>query len=88
MQVLVNNEFSATFDVPSKIEGLTFGPDVTRKGETFHTLWVANDNDFVLETGDTPPVANPNQFFVFGFTDKDLGTSVFVPQFSERGAGN
>ena len=81
VQVLVNNGFSATFDIPSKIEGLTFGSDVTRRGQTFHTLWVANDNDFVNETGDTPPVANPNQFFVFGFTDADLGTSVFVPQF-------
>jgi hypothetical protein len=81
VQVLVNNGFSATFDIPSKIEGLTFGRDVTRRGQTFHTLWVANDNDFVSETGDTPPVANPNQFFVFGFTDADLGTSVFVPQF-------
>lgn len=81
VQVLVNNGFSATFDIPSKIEGLTFGRDVTRRGQTFHTLWVANDNDFVNETGDTPPVANPNQFFVFGFTDADLGGSVFVPQF-------
>jgi hypothetical protein len=81
VQVLVNNGFSATFDIPSKMEGLTFGRDVTRRGQTFHTLWVANDNDFVKETGDTPPVANPNQFFVFGFTDADLGTSVFVPQF-------
>jgi len=88
VQVLVNNGFSATFDIPSKIEGLTFGPDVKRRSQTFHTLWVANDNDFVIETGDTPPVANPNQFFVFGFTDADLGTSLFVPQFPERGAGN
>ena len=65
-----------------------FGPDVKRKGQTFHTLWVSNDNDFVNETADTPPVPNPNQFFVFGFTDGDLGGSVFVPQFAERGAGN
>jgi len=87
VQVLVSNGFSATFDIPSKIEGLTFGPDVTRKSQTFHTLWVANDNDFVLETADTPPVPNPNQFFVFGFTDADLGGSVFVPQFP-RGDGD
>jgi Esterase-like activity of phytase len=81
VQVLVSNGFSATFDIPSKIEGLTFGRDVTRRGQTFHTLWVANDNDFVSETRDNPPVANPNQFFVFGFTNADLGGSVFVPQF-------
>src|SRR5262249_41100209 len=30
VQVLVSNGFDATFDVPSKIEGLTFGPDVRR----------------------------------------------------------
>jgi hypothetical protein len=87
VQVLVANGFSATFDIPSKIEGLTFGPDVTRKAQTFHTRWVANDNDFVIETGDTPPVPNPNQFFVFGFTGADLGGSVFVPQFP-RGNDN
>jgi len=86
VKVLTDNGFSATFDIPSKIEGLTFGPDVKRKSETFHTLWVSNDNDFVLETADTPPVPNPNQFFVFGFTDADLDGSVFVPQFAD-GAG-
>jgi hypothetical protein len=79
--LVVDNGFSATFDVPSKIEGLTFGPDVTMKGKKLHTLWVSNDNDFVLATGDTPPVPNPNQFFVFGFTDADLGGSQYVPQF-------
>jgi hypothetical protein len=42
---------------------------------------VSNDNDFVIETGDTPPVPNPNQFFVFGLTDADLGGSELVPQF-------
>ena len=26
------------------------------------------------------PLLNPNQFFVFGFTDADLGGSQFVPQ--------
>ena len=67
--------------IPAKLEGITLGPDVDNNGTTLHTLWVANDNDFVNETRDAPPVANPNQFFVFGFTDADLGTSVFVPQF-------
>jgi hypothetical protein len=82
VQVMVNNGYSPVTDVPSKIEGLTFGRDVTRKGQTLHTLWIANDNDFVLETGDTPPVPNPNQVFVFGFTDADLGGSSYVPQFN------
>jgi hypothetical protein len=81
VMVLKNNGFDATRDIPSKIEGLTFGKDVKWNGKTLHTLWVANDNDFVIETGDTPPIPNPSQFFVFGFTDADLGGSVFVPQF-------
>lgn len=66
--------------IPSKIEGVTFGPDIQQGGQTIHTLWLANDNDFLDYTGDTPPVLNPNQFFVFGLTDADLGGSVFVPQ--------
>lgn len=57
---------AAGIAVPSKIEGVTFGADVTYNGQTEHTLWVANDNDF------TPDVSGKNQFFVFGFTDVDL----------------
>jgi hypothetical protein len=29
---------------------------------------------------DGNPIPNPNQFFVFGFTDADLGGSKYVPQ--------
>jgi hypothetical protein len=59
--------------IPAKIEGIAFGPDVRAEQDTrFHTLWVSNDNDFLLQTADVPPVLNPNQFFVFGFTDGDL----------------
>ena len=70
--------------IPSKIEGVTFGPDVRdREGKvTLHTLWIGNDNDFVIDVNDASgnPILNPSQFFVFGFTDADLGGSVFVPQ--------
>lgn len=81
VKILTAAGFSATSDVPSKIEGLTFGPDVKQGNTTLHTLWIANDNDFVLASGDTPPVPNPNQFFVFGFTDADLGATTLVRQF-------
>jgi hypothetical protein len=57
---------AAGIPVPSKIEGVTFGEDVTLNGQVEHTLWVANDNDFV------PGESGPNQFFVFGFTNADL----------------
>ena len=52
--------------IPAKIEGVTFGQDVTWNGDLYHTLFVANDNDFL------PGTAGPNQFFVFGFKDGDL----------------
>jgi hypothetical protein len=59
--------------IPAKIEGIAFGPDVRIDNHTrIHTLWISNDNDFLLQTADVPPVPSPNQFFVFGFTDEDL----------------
>lgn len=51
--------------IPAKIEGLSFGQDVTLNGDTLHTLFVATDNDFLASAG-------PNQFYVFGFRDSDL----------------
>ena len=69
-------------EIPSKIEGLAFGPDVKDGATALHTLWIANDNDFVQVVNDVNgnPIPNPNQFFVFGFTDADLDGSIFVPQ--------
>src|SRR5262245_7118786 len=59
--------------IPAKIEGIAFGPDVRVDNQTrLHTLWISNDNDYLLQTNDVPPVPNPNQFFVFGFTNEDL----------------
>lgn len=52
--------------VPSKIEGMAFGEDVTLEGTVYHTLYIANDNDFLPET------AGPNLFYVVGFSDADL----------------
>jgi len=80
VSVLTANGFAADH-IPSKIEGVAIGPDVKNGGTTMHTLWVANDNDFVLSTNDSPSIPNPNQFFVFGFTDADLNGSVLVPEF-------
>ncbi|MEI9889435.1 MAG: esterase-like activity of phytase family protein [Caulobacteraceae bacterium] len=56
----------AADQVPAKIEGLAFGPDVRWQGKAFHTLFIANDNDFV------PDESGPNRFFVFGFESSDL----------------
>ncbi|MGI4758438.1 MAG: esterase-like activity of phytase family protein [Janthinobacterium lividum] len=76
--VLTANGYT-TSTIPAKIEGMAFGPDVTRNGISTHTLWVSNDNDFLQDYGGVTN-SNPNQFFVFGFTDADLQGSVFVPQ--------
>ena len=82
---VASKQFS-TAEIPAKIEGISFGPDLTGGGETIHTLWVANDNDFsaTVLVPDGNAIANPNQFFVFGFKDSDLGGSEYVPQFKEN----
>jgi hypothetical protein len=73
--------------IPSKLEGVAFGQDVVINGVAKHTLYVANDNDFLTTVADpfklpSDPtrgfVANPNQFYVFSFGDGDLPG--FVPQ--------
>ena len=64
-------------NVPSKIEGLAFGADTTTTlngvSTTLHTLYVANDNDFV------PNTSGPNTFYALGLSDADLG-AVFQAQ--------
>ncbi len=53
-------------NVPSKLEGVAFGQDITDNGVLFHTLYVANDNDFV------PASSGTNQFYVFAVADTAL----------------
>jgi len=81
VKVLTGNGIAAG-QIPAKIEGLAFGSDVVMNGPPVHTLWVANDNDFLNEVDDGSGnvIANPNQFFVFGFTDADLNGSQYIPQ--------
>jgi len=69
-------------NVPAKIEGEAFGADIELNGQTVHTLYVTNDNDFlsyiVKDSGTPPadvgtvPADNPNRVFVFAFEDGDL----------------
>jgi Esterase-like activity of phytase len=78
--VAVLNANGITSDkIPAKLEGFALAGDVVYNGTTYHTLWVANDNDFLQDYGDQMN-SNPNQFFVFGFTDDDLGGSKYIPQ--------
>jgi hypothetical protein len=58
----------AAQDIPAKLEGIAFGPDIVVGGARQHTLWVANDNDFIGTVTDSHHpggIDNPNQFFVF-----------------------
>ncbi|PWT78914.1 MAG: pyruvate-binding protein [Acidobacteria bacterium] len=81
LQLLTNNGIAAS-NIPAKIEGISFGADVRQGRTTYHTLWIANDNDFLQTVNDPTgtPIDNPNQFFVVGFTDADLAGSVYSPQ--------
>jgi hypothetical protein len=77
VKVLTANGIAAT-QIPAKLEGLALGPDVDNNETPTHTLWLANDNDFLQDLNG--PGTNPNQFFVFGFTDTELKGSEFVPE--------
>lgn len=58
-------------DIPSKIEGLAFGPDVVAGGKTQHTLWVSSDNDFMLKDEKTG-APTPSDIMVFAFDPAEL----------------
>src|SRR5262245_30281699 len=63
-------------EIPAKLEGIAFGQDVLIGDAMKHTLFIANDNDFLPTFNDKP---NPNQFYVFAFDDQDLQTAFGDP---------
>ena len=72
--VLVSSGIAAQ-NIPAKIEAMTFGEDVVYNNTILHTLWIANDNDFLATITDSKHLtgfANSNNFYVFGFSDLDL----------------
>lgn len=73
IRALLNANGITDANIPAKLEGAAFGDDVIVGTDTYHTLILANDNDFTTAAGD-------NQFFVIGFKDADLGGSVYLPQ--------
>jgi hypothetical protein len=83
VKVLTANGIAAT-QIPAKLEGLALGPDVDNNGTPTHTLWLANDNDFLQDLNGAG--TNPNRFFVFGFTDAELNGSIFVPEQAQGSA--
>lgn len=87
VQVLQAAGIAAT-DIPAKVEGLAFGPDLTVDGAALHTLFVSCDNDFLGAVTDTyhPEGApNPSRIFVIGLTDEELPG--FEPQAVEPAGG-
>ncbi len=52
VQVL-NAHGIASIDIPAKLEGVALGPDVVVDGTTKHTIFVANDNDFIPTVTDS-----------------------------------
>ncbi len=61
--------------IPSKLEGIAFGADIVVGGVTKHTLYLANDNDFlgsVAANGSTLATPYNNQFYVFSYDGTDL----------------
>jgi hypothetical protein len=65
-------------DIPAKLEGVAFGPDIERDGAVEHTLFISTDNDFLSTlTDENHPdgIENPSQFFVFGVGDAVLSAS-------------
>lgn len=62
--------------IPAKLEGMAFGQDIVENGVTKHTLYIANDNDFV------PGVAGSSRFYIFAFTDAELAAKglAYTPQ--------
>lgn len=78
---VLNAHGIASIDIPAKLEGLAFGPDVRVDGQTAHTLFVANDNDFlstVVDSNHPAGIDNPNRFFVFAVPAATL--PAFQPQ--------
>jgi len=66
-------------DLPAKLEGITFGQDVSLNGVTKHTLYLSSDNDFlasfVLDDDQQAHVYdNPSRIFVFAFDQGDLNS--------------
>jgi len=62
-------------NIPAKIEGMAFGPDLIVGGVLEHTLFITNDNDFigtVTDTNHPTGFPNPNNFYVFGVAATDL----------------
>jgi hypothetical protein len=80
VKVKMGDKGISAANVPSKIEGMAWGADITDNGTLFHTLWLANDNDFLPDAASAVNassgsyVSGPNNFYVFAVKASDLTT--------------
>lgn len=78
IRAMLNAAGISDAEIPSKLEGISFGADVMVNGVLKHTLYLANDNDFqgaVTPAGGSTASQYNNQFYVFSYDGTD-----FVPQ--------
>jgi Esterase-like activity of phytase/PEP-CTERM motif len=73
VKLALNNAGYSNSQIPAKLEGMAWGEDVTEDGVLYHTLYLANDNDFLASAGGS-------NIYVFKVSDADLGGSVFENQ--------
>ncbi|MSQ67668.1 MAG: pyruvate-binding protein [Gammaproteobacteria bacterium] len=66
VKLALNAKGITSAQVPAKMEAMAWGADIIDSGELFHTLWRANDNDFV------PASAGPSNFYVFAVKASEL----------------
>ena len=79
-----------SLDLPSKLEGITFGQDVRSNGVTKHTLYLSSDNDFLASFAldddlQAHVYANPSRIFVFAFDQGDLDSLGTANTWQNRG---
>jgi hypothetical protein len=75
IKTALNNAGFTDAQIPSKLEGISFGQDIMVGGVLKHTLYLANDNDFlgaVAANGSKVTSQYNNQFFVFAYDGNDL----------------
>ena len=90
VDVIKAHNLDPSTDLPAKLEGVTFGQDVSLNGTTKHTLYLSSDNDFlasfVLDDDlQTHVYDNPSKIFVFDFDQSDLDSLGTAGTFQNSG---
>ena len=79
----LNSHGLDSVNIPAKLEGMAFGPDISIDGVLKRTLFISNDNDYLATLTDSNHpngIENANRWFVFAVDASDLPK--YVPQAS------